>query len=114
MKVIGVNDVNNFLNEYIKKVNKEVDDGLKEGGELILKESIAITPRQTGKLINETDVIKNNNGYEVRYNADYAGIIHEDLERRHINGQAKFLETSTNKNGDKVIKNIANKIGKIK
>lgn len=114
MKIIGINEVNDFLNEYIKKAEREVDAGLKEGADLILKESIEITPRQTGQLINETDVIKNKKGYEVRYNADYAGIIHEDLERRHINGQAKFLETSTNKNGDKVIRNVADKVRKIK
>jgi len=114
MRVTGINEVNNFLNDYIRKVEKEVDTGMREGGELILKESKAITPRQSGHLINETEVLKNNNGYEVNYTADYSVVIHEDLERRHTTGQAKFLETATNKNGNKVIKNIANKIGRVK
>lgn len=59
----------------------------------ILDRAQAKVPVDTGFLKSTGKVVQVEDGFEVRYDADYAIYVHENLEAQHPNGgQAKFLE----------------------
>jgi len=115
MKVEGLQQVFDFFDKYARDAEAITDEELEIGGDLILEASNRLAPVETGTMRRETDVVKKEKlEYQVRYNTDYSLYVHEDLEKVHPTGQAKFLEKATNENGKKVIKNIADGIGSIK
>ena len=115
VKITGIKEVNAFFDKYTKKFDAVLSKELDDGGELILKESNNLAPKESGEMIRQTDVKKvSDTEYHVRYNTDYSLYVHEDMEKRHSNGQAKFLQEATNKKGKQVIKDIAKGIGNIK
>lgn len=115
MKVTGIDDVTNFFRKYSAKVDAQLDESLEAGAEKILERSNQLAPRDTGEMVRQTDVKKKkDNEWEARYNTDYSLYVHEDLEARHPNGQAKFLQSATNEKGIEVIRDIAKDLGNIK
>jgi len=59
----------------------------------ILDRAQAKVPVDTGFLKSTGKVVQVEDGFEVRYDADYAIYVHELVENKHPNGgQAKFLE----------------------
>lgn len=59
----------------------------------ILDRAQAKVPVDTGFLKSTGKVVQVEDGFEVRYDADYAIYVHENLEAQHPRGgQAKFLE----------------------
>lgn len=111
----GIKKVEKFLKSYAKTVDSIVTEGLEDGGRKILSESNRIAPVDTGNLIRNTEVEKTIGGeVQVRYHADYAMYVHEDLEARHPKGHAKFLEKATNQEGHSVIRRIAQRLRRAK
>ena len=111
----GIDDILKFFDQYSKKVDIVLDAGLQKGAKKILNTSNALAPRDTGSMITETDVHDAGElRYDVRYNSDYSLYVHEDLEARHPQGQAKFLQEATNQEGRKVISEISKDIGNIR
>jgi len=59
----------------------------------ILDRAQAKVPVDTGFLKSTGKVVQVEDGFEVRYDADYAIYVHELVDNKHPNGgQAKFLE----------------------
>ena len=59
----------------------------------ILDRAQAKVPVDTGFLKSTGKVVQVEDGFEVRYDADYAIYVHENIEAQHPRGgQAKFLE----------------------
>lgn len=116
MSVNGVNEVQKFFKQYAKDANLQAEMGTKEGAVEILDYSKRLAPRETGRMIKETDIIRSGEDeFKIRYNQDYSLYVHEDLENSHPNGgQAKFLEVATYEKANTVFKKVAEKIGKIK
>lgn len=86
---------------------------LHEGGELILDDSNQIAPIDEGTLINsgKVSVDESNLTVVVSYDTPYAVKQHYDLELQHTNGrQPLFLQTSLDKNRQRVIDHIADAI----
>ena len=114
IKTTGINETERFLKNYVKKVDMIVSHSLLQSGKDLLDESKRITPEDTGELKRQTDVVRDGDDVLVRYNTDYSLYVHEDLEKRHNNGQSKFLETATNENAHKVFNNIARYIRRVR
>jgi hypothetical protein len=112
LELQGINDVIKNFEKINRMVEQNLTESLKKGGDMILKESNSLAPRDTGNMIRESDVKEVAPlDFQVRYNEDYALYVHEDLEARHPNGgQAKFLQIATNDNGKKVIKDISKEL----
>jgi hypothetical protein len=109
------NNVFKSFDDYAKKLDRVLSDGLVDSGEMILSDSKRLAPVDTGRMNRETEVAKvSDNRVEVRYNIDYSLYVHEDLSKRHDNGQAKFLQTATTKNAKAHYRKLANKIRKVK
>ena len=107
----GIDKVLRNLEKINRKVEANLSESLKKGGDMVLDGSRKITPIDTGRMIQESDVKKITDFYyQVRYNEDYALYVHEDLEASHPSGQAKFLQTATNDKGREVIKNIGKEL----
>ena len=97
MSVRWQNTLSAGLREVLAKTQR-LDDDLYEGAQLVLADSDARVPKQSGRLV-ETGVIKRdragNNAVAIEYGTPYARWIHEHLHFKHPQGgQAKFLETA--------------------
>jgi hypothetical protein len=111
----GLQAVDLFMRRLAESIDRIAVDDTEQGAKDILDASKRITPRESGRLANDTEVVKTSaTRVEVRYNADYALHVHEDLEARHKTGQAKFLEVATNEQGPKIARQIAKDIAKIR
>ncbi len=96
------------LDEAIKNMNKmfikspvAVSKALDKVANSVLAESIQLTPVDTGTLRRSQKVTNKKVGIdevsvEVRADTDYAVYVHENLQARHPQGQAKFLESAVN------------------
>jgi hypothetical protein len=85
------------LREVLAKVQR-LDDDLYEGARIVLADSEARVPKESGKLV-ATGVIKRdragNNAVAIEYGTPYARWIHEHVHFKHPSGgEAKFLETA--------------------
>ncbi len=58
----------------------------------LLEKSQALCPVDTGDLVNSGHIEEAPNGFAVVYDSDHAVEVHDDLDRVHPDGQAKFLE----------------------
>ncbi len=115
VQVKGVEQVKNFHKNYFKKLEAAALEGMMEGGEIILNKSKELAPKDTTRMIRETDVVKKSNDeVHVRYNMDYSIYVHEDLEKIHPTGQAKFLKIATDEKATEVFKKVAKKAKGIK
>lgn len=113
MKTTGINQVTNFFKQYLKNVDRILEEENMEGAKMVLDDSKKLAPKNSGTMIRETDINKvNEKELEVRYNTDYSLYVHEDLERRHENGEPKFLEKATLKDAPKIFKKVADRVGR--
>ena len=111
LELQGINDVIKNFEKINEQVEKNLVESLKKGAEMVLDKSRILAPKNTGKMVKESDVKEVRPlDFQVRYNQDYALNVHEDLEARHTTGQAKFLHVATNDNGRKVIKDISKEL----
>lgn len=72
------------------------------GGESVMevlgKASDALTPVETGNLVESREIEVDDETATIKYMADYAVYVHE-LPYHHANGQSKFLETAAHDSG---------------
>lgn len=84
-----------------------------DGAEHILTESIDETPVLTGTLRRSGAVSPFNEREQavyISYNTPYALRQHEELNYRHTDGKAKYLEDPFNRNKTKVLKLVAARV----
>lgn len=83
-----------------------------DGAEHILTEAIDETPVDTGTLRRSgtvTDAPSEGAVY-VSFNTPYCIAVHENLNMRHVDGKAKYLEDPYNRNKDAVIELANNRV----
>mgnify|MGYP000645025530 CR=1 FL=1 len=105
IKQHGLDRILKNLNQQISNIEGANEQGLLQAALLIKREAQEKTPVDTGNLKNSayTDSEGGNNPAAViGYQASYAPFVHEDLEARHDNGEAKFLEKAVNENQDRI------------
>jgi hypothetical protein len=85
-----------------KKAPGTIQDVLDE----VLQDSNSMCPVDTGKLRDSGRVETDGSTGSITYDADYAIYVHEDMSKRHPDGQAKFLETAIGKH-KKILNSLA-------
>ena len=89
------------LSEKIKEIEGATVAGLYKAGLMIEREAITRTPKDTGNLRNSFLTTRNENNVEIKNTANYSLVVHEDLQARHLIGEAKYLENAIKaKTGD--------------
>lgn len=106
MSIEWRNTLSGALREVLAKTQR-LDDDLYEGARIVLADSDARVPKESGKLA-ATGVIKRdragNNAVAIEYGTPYARWIHEHVTFKHPQGgQAKFLETALLEKGREAI-----------
>ena len=96
-RVMGVAASQKVLKRYGKEAERACNNAGRRAAEYLLKETIKVTPEDTGALRDSGRVHQQKTGpvvnYMVAFHTDYAIIVHEDLTLTHANGTyAKFLE----------------------
>lgn len=115
MPITGLNDIFRNLDELSESVHKSLITAVYLEALEVQKLSMELTPVLTGALkgshVTELPVIENN---EVAVTlkvggpaAPYAMYVHENLDARHDNGQAKFLESAILAYKDDFVPNVA-------
>jgi hypothetical protein len=103
-----VGAVINAANAHYKMTFKGLKEGLKESGELVLRESRKIVPIDTKALYNSSRTYQKGRGYAtinqiVEYRMPYALYQHENLFYKHKPGKsAKYLERPLRSNSAKI------------
>lgn len=100
------------LSKKIREIEGATVTGLYKAGLMIEREAIERTPKDTGNLRNSFKTIRHEKDVEIKNTADYALKVHEDLQARHLIGEAKYLENAIKaKTGDalKIIADNARK-----
>lgn len=105
--MIKSNVVKNLV-KYENKILKSVPKMTLQTAEKILVDSNELVPIDSGALRDSGGVYQDPKTGEasVYYTADYALIVHENLEAVHPIGEAKFLEKALYANKDEFLKNI--------
>ncbi len=103
-----------FNIEIAEDIKAAIWSAIEEGAEDIAEESKRLVPVESGALkddcrIEETE----SNEVTVKYTLPYAAIQHEDLNAKHENGRAKFLEEPFNGRAEKIINSAAESIEKV-
>lgn len=98
-EVIGLSELQRFLFQLAADTPQVVADALYAEAVEIMKVAKSRTPIVTGALRDSGTVIKwdgNRNDIKVNltFTAEYAIYVHENLQAKHPNGQAKFLESA--------------------
>jgi hypothetical protein len=95
--VHGIEEVKARLKQAVAATARGWEKSAPKGGEDLKERSQPLAPSKTGELRESAFVETSGSGFDavttVGYSADYAADVHEDLEARHENGEAKFLET---------------------
>jgi hypothetical protein len=104
------------MNWYADKASRQVDTAAPEGLELaaekLLAESRQRVPVATGELKDSGKVVMQDGAASVVYDAPHALSVHERLDVRHPDGQAKYLEEPMNQFGDKLLQTLARVLDK--
>lgn len=109
VKQHGLDRILKNLNQQISNIEGANEQGLLQAALLIKREAQEKTPVDTGNLKNSA-YTDSEGGDEpsavIGYQASYAPFVHEDLEARHDNGEAKFLEKALNENQNQILEII--------
>jgi hypothetical protein len=107
----GGDEVLRNLNREIAKLRGRTRFGVYKAALLVRRESQRLTPVDQGNLISsagtESVGSEEQPASVIYYTASYAPFVHEDLEARHTNGTAKFLEKALLENEGRVLRIIA-------
>lgn len=110
----SVNRVLANLNKTILNINGRTQAGLVNAGLLVVEKAIPLTPKDEGLLRNRyytrNIVHKNRPAVEIGNTAEYAMVQHENLEFRHTQGEAKFLEKAITRNASKIVDIISSRL----
>lgn len=103
------------IDNYAKQVDEVLPTAMQEAGEVILSKSNTLAPKDTGRMVEQSDVRQTSpKEVNVRYNTDYAIYVHEDLEANHANGEAKFLEKATIATRNEVSKIVGRQVRSVR
>ena len=95
IKVSGVKKALKELNKAAYDRKKATMRGLLKAGLILQADAQRRTPVDTRNLRGSAYTRKNGDAaVDVGYTAAYAVFVHEDLEAKHTNGEAKFLENA--------------------
>ncbi len=95
-------------------IKASVPAALNVGAELLRGDSVPLAPMDRGDLRASAQVTPATHGNEtayVSYDTPYAVRQHEELDYRHEDGQAKYLEQPLEQNAGKYLKAIASRLG---
>jgi hypothetical protein len=107
-RVKGLGSVIGNLNSHVGQIKGKTGRGLLKAGLFIEGKSKPLVPVLTGNLRGSGYTRKTGPlSVEVGYSAAYAIYVHENLEARHTNGEAKFLQRPLREHEDKIIKIVA-------
>lgn len=67
----------------------------------LLERARGLAPKLTGQLADSGRLVESPEGWDVVFDAPYAAKVHEELQIRHANGQAKYLEVPLVENLDR-------------
>ena len=114
-------DVSSFLkgtNRALKQVDSAAVRAVDATADSIIKEAKRIVPVDTGKLKRslKQETKRKASGAEsvLGSDEDYALLVHEDLNLRHPNGQAKFLERPLIRSGDQLARELQKEFRSVK
>ena len=114
MALEGRSKVLNKLNREISKIRGASRKGLLKASILIKERSMKKTPVDEGNLQASHYIKmrgdKNQPLAKIGCTAKYAIYVHENLEARHTNGEAKFLENAIKESEREVLTIIRNNI----
>ena len=102
-EVEGIDEVLRNINRELQGVENRGMDGLFDAGLQVQRVSQSRTPVDTSNLKGSAYTRKAGGGVEVGYTANYAIFVHENMEARHTNGQAKFLESALRDNASRIV-----------
>lgn len=102
-----MSDFNKKLKIFEKQINKKIMTNLVNASEYLLEKSNELVPVDTGALRSSGKVVVTKPlQTSIIYDSEYATVVHEDLEKYHPIGQAKFLETAILNESNIIIKKI--------
>ena len=107
VKQHGLDRVLQNLNKQIGQIQGANEQGLRAAALVVQREAQKKTPVDTGNLKNSAYTDSEGGKHPaavIGYQAAYAPFVHEDLEARHTNGEAKFLEKALNENQGRILK----------
>ena len=107
IKLIGVDKVLANLNKQVRKIKGRTAAGMRTALLLVKARSIVKTPIKTGNLRQShfSNVTRQNGKITgiVGATASYALFVHENLESKHVVGQAKFLEDAIKESRNEIL-----------
>ena len=110
----GGNDMIRKLQAAAQRIQTDVRAAVNDEGERLLDKAEERVPVDTGELRDSGHVIDATEGdtiaAEIEFDAPHALVVHEDLEAKHDDGQAKFLESVLKENAKTVVANIGEKL----
>lgn len=89
-----------------------IPEAAAKGAEHLRQTAVEKTPIETGNLREEAEVKVHDDGAEVYYPGPYARYQHYELQLRHEDGQALYLEIPTVTEAPKIIEIIAEELRK--
>jgi len=107
---VSLRDIQDNLQKAVFLISSRANDSLLKQALEIESESNSLVPKQTGFLESTSYTAAEKNSVKIGYTAEYAAEIHEDLERKHPNGQAKFLETPLMNKAQTFLEDIKNEV----
>lgn len=109
--VKGLSEIKAALVKVKQEQDKKKRKALTRIGVIVKGDSVKMTPVDTSNLRGSAYMdIESNDKVIVGYTAAYAPFVHEDLESRHVKGEAKFLEKAAKQNGQRILEELS-KIG---
>lgn len=96
------------LDDVVEVLDAAIGEGLHDAGHVLLRESNALSPDDTGEMDRSGEVVVDGNQAGVGYTSEYAWKQHEKLYYRHDGGgQPKFLEEALVGNVDQIAQAMA-------
>jgi hypothetical protein len=100
------------LSQITDEVIAAVPEACKEGMEYLRTVAVNKTPKETGNLRLEAEVKVNPDGAEVYYPGPYARYQHYELQLKHEEGQALYLEQPLKTEEEKILAIVAQELRK--
>ena len=107
MSLKGALELENTLAAKIAEIKGATLTGLLAAGVVIEKQAIENAPKDTGNLRSSAYTQATDTGAQVGFTAEYAAIVHENMEANFKVGGAKFLERAMNEKEQEALDKIA-------
>lgn len=107
VKIEGIDKVNKEFQKRVKNLERVTPKSAQDVGNDLLNRSARRAPKDTGDLRGSGKTELEGNNVTVSYGTEYALRQHEELDYRHTDGEAKYLENPYKENKEKYIKHFA-------